>query len=161
MTQAERNGMTCTLWPVHVSHIISLPSNEPETACLRNTLRVSVFNIRLDRETGSISVLRIYLSRCRCIPTIAAVVDRIYFINMSFEHFLSDQLALWRVSHVVRYFFNGFVLFAFLVLLKKIGKKDVYSSFESWKISLKSLFRNTQREDAIGILVLIFTGFYV
>lgn len=125
MTQAERSGMTCTLWPVHVSHIISLPSNEPETACLRSTLRVSVFNIRLERNRKYIETSFVLVPSLFYIPTIAAVVDRIYFINMSFEHFLSDQLALWRVSHVIRYFFNGFVLFAFLVLLKKKGNKDL------------------------------------
>lgn len=85
-----------------------------------------VFSTLDPRETGSIAEHRIHLSRRHYIPTIAAVVDGIYFINMSFEQFLSDQLALWRVSHVVTYFFNGFVLFAFLVLLKKQATNVVY-----------------------------------
>lgn len=34
MTQEERRGMTCTLLPVQVSQMMSLPSREPETACL-------------------------------------------------------------------------------------------------------------------------------
>lgn len=35
ITQADRNRMTCTLFPVHVSQMISLPSNDPVTQCLR------------------------------------------------------------------------------------------------------------------------------
>lgn len=34
MTQAERNGIIWTLFPVHVSQIINLPSKDPDTACL-------------------------------------------------------------------------------------------------------------------------------
>ena len=35
MTQEERKGMTCILLPVHVSQMMSLPSRDPVTACLR------------------------------------------------------------------------------------------------------------------------------
>lgn len=34
ITQAERNGITCTLLPVHESQIINFPSSEPVTQCL-------------------------------------------------------------------------------------------------------------------------------
>lgn len=35
MTQDDRNGITWTLFPVHVSQMISFPSNEPVTQCLK------------------------------------------------------------------------------------------------------------------------------
>lgn len=53
------------------------------------------------------------------LPTITAIMDRIYFINMSFEHFSSDQFTFRYISHFIRYLFNGFVLFALLVLLEQ------------------------------------------
>lgn len=53
------------------------------------------------------------------LPTITTIVNGIHFINMSFEHFFSGQFTLWHISHLVRHFFNGFVLFALLVLLKQ------------------------------------------
>lgn len=34
MTHADLSGITCTLLPVHVSQMMSLPSSEPETRCL-------------------------------------------------------------------------------------------------------------------------------
>lgn len=36
ITHEDRKGITCTLLPVQVSQIISFPSREPVTICLKN-----------------------------------------------------------------------------------------------------------------------------
>lgn len=42
ITHADLSGMTCTLFPVHVSQMISLPSREPVTECLQNKHKESI-----------------------------------------------------------------------------------------------------------------------
>uniref|UniRef100_A0A182IQB3 Uncharacterized protein n=1 Tax=Anopheles atroparvus TaxID=41427 RepID=A0A182IQB3_ANOAO len=45
ITQAERSGMTCTLLPVHVSQMISLPSSEPVTQCRESPAKCTEFTL--------------------------------------------------------------------------------------------------------------------
>lgn len=90
---------TCPIW------LIFRPTNQKPRVCkVRTPPGMSIFHI--DRPRKSIRL-----------PAVATIVDGIHFINVSFEHFFCGQLTFRRVSHFVRYFFDGFVLFAFLVLL--------------------------------------------
>lgn len=45
MTQLDRSGMTCTLFPVQVSQMISLPSKEPVTQCLLSPEKCTEFTL--------------------------------------------------------------------------------------------------------------------
>lgn len=85
ITQELRSGITWTLFPVQVSQMINFPSSEPETQYL-STHKNRDFNFSNQQFKAQ--------------PGVRCVVNRVDFVDVTFEGLFGSELALGRIAHV-------------------------------------------------------------